>query len=372
MSDGVKILISKLLWKFMRIFPIDEKKITVSSYYGKALQDNPKYVAEYLLAKNPELKIHSLENKHRKHNDPRIKVVSNNLLSRTYHLSTGKIWIDNCRKLHYISKRQNQYYIQTWHAGLGLKRIEFDVFDQLYPSYTKWMQSDTDSMDLLIADSVFIKNYFKTAFRFNKEILCCGIPRCDIFTDEIKKQNIRQKLLKKYGLGENDKIIMYAPTFRQDLSSEAYDIDFDKLIKDLDYEYHFFIRLHPNVSDMELNINYGKYIINVSGHDDMQELLITSDILITDYSSCMFDFLYLGKRCVLYASDLEKYIASRSLLIDYNKLPFPCTYNYDQLLLTLRKKEDYKSIYEKWALDYGVCKPGNAARQIADWINERL
>ncbi|MEG0366573.1 MAG: CDP-glycerol glycerophosphotransferase family protein [Coprobacillus sp.] len=378
MTTKIKELIIRIIWSIFSFFPIQKRKIVISCFEGKSLQDNPKYIAEELLKNNEnDYKIICLCNLKTDDLDKRIKVKSNFFIFRIFHLCTAKIWIDNCRKAYYTKKKDNQFYIQTWHGGMGLKQIEYDVLENLSYDYVKWMDADTKNMDLLISDSEFISAYFKRVFRFDGEIMQCGLPRCDIFQDIAFKANTRRDLLKKLNINEDKKIILYAPTFRNDRSTDKFSLDFESLLLDLNKageDYVILLRLHPNLSMLKRNIYDNKSIIDVTSFSNMQELLILADYLITDYSSCMFDFIHLNKPCFLYVPDMDDYLKERKFLMDINELPFPKVKQYTDLLCFLKGDTQYDFIkaYQLAYKKYGIVECGNASRVLHTWIDEKI
>ena len=186
--------------------------------------------------------------------------------------------------------------------------------------------------------------------------------------------------LKKYNyfdFNKNVKICLYAPTFRVDGSLSAYDIDFDRLINNLKKkfggEWKVLIRLHPNISRKSTSlIRYNKNIIDASRYDDMQELLVAADFMITDYSSCIFDYAISMKKCCIYASDIDDYSKDRGFYLKLDEYPFEIAKNNEELASVIKNFNNDKS--KKRIVDFfervKTFEDGNGTKTVADLISD--
>jgi len=174
-----------------------------------------------------------------------------------------------------------------------------------------------------------------------------GIPKYDMLFNSSKERTdvLRQKL----NISDQYKVALYAPTFRDDDNYDAYDLDVNALLKCLEEKtgskWVMIIRMHPNANEFASRYHYGKRIINGSLVTDPQELVLVSDLLVTDYSSFMVDFMITSKPIVLYASDLEHYEKTRGLRAFYYELPFVRAKTNDELIEAINKLDLEK--YEK-------------------------
>lgn len=134
------------------------------------------------------------------------------------------------------------------------------------------------------------------------------------------------------------------------------------------------VRLHPNMQKRFNELNYGGDIIDATQYDEINELIVSSDILITDYSSCMFDGMISGSKVFIYATDIEDYIADRNFKISLDELPFPISTNMEELLLNIGEFDP--RVYEKKCFEFkqkvGLYEYGNGSAKVADWIIEKL
>ena len=369
----------RVFWKVFYFLPIINKnKIVVQSYYGRGYSDNPKYIVEEILKQNPNFKIYwNVSDISNDNNLPKgVVPLKMNSMRSIYHMCTAKVWIDNCRKYYFINKKKKQIYIQTWH-GFGVKRIEKDVEENLDPGYIRMAKKDSKMCDLLISNSELLTQIYRNCFWYDGEILECGSPRNDIFFVDNSKRidSIRSKI----GVGPNDKILLYAPTFRKNFGLEQYDIYYELLVNSLKKkfgdEWKILIRLHPNIAkkSKELNLNQD-FIIDVSNYDDIQELMLASNVLITDYSSSMFDFALTKKPCFLYANDISQYKDDRNFYFDIDKLPFPLACNNNELEEKILNfdPDRYKEDIEKFLIDFKFNESGSAAKSILCWLRNHI
>lgn len=340
-----KGLIGHIFMQCCRIFSL-KNKVVFSSFEGGGYSDNPRAIFEEMVKEKLEYEYIWLMC------DEKViienaKVVKINSFKALFHLATSKIWIDNCRKREWILKRKNQYYIQTWHGGFSLKKIEGDVIDKMPAEYIRNAKHDSKIADLFISGCRWSTENYRSAFWYNGPILELGQPRSVIFYKN--QDNIKQKVYDFYKLKSDCKLLLYAPTFRANHEINNYNIDYDKLIKKLKEkwrgEWKIIVRLHPSVANKQNNIVYSDFLLNGSCYSDINELIISCDILISDYSSCMFDAMEAKKKVIIYASDLEEYNNDRGTYLELNNLPFLITQNNEELLNSIENFRE--EVYEE-------------------------
>ena len=365
----------RFLWFLFLIFPIQKNKVVFQSFSGRGFSDNPKYIALEVIKKAPEIKIYWAGDKKQTSDLPGgIRFVKYKSIKYLYTMATAKVWVDNIRKPFFI-KKKGQYYLQTWHGGLGLKKVEKDVLDKLDNKYIKWAKRDARATDLMISSSKTLSQIYRSAFWYDKgDILEKGLPRNDLLLNfsKDKPNQIKNRL----GINRKSKVLLYTPTFRDDGSTDAYDIDFFMLASALKKRFGgnwtILLRLHPNIAKTNINIS-ASFIKNVSSYNDIQELYLITDFLITDYSSTIFDFTLTEKPSLLYASDIEKYAKLRDYYFDFSELPFElCKTNreLENSILNFDMQKHKRKIKEFNAL-HGLSESGKASSYVAKWIIEK-
>ena len=355
------------------------------AYTFKQYSCNPRYLTEHLLENNTEFEIFWVfrGNVDTSGVDKRIKCVRYKSLQYYILVNTAEFFITNARTdpyRIYWHKRKGQKYVMLWHGGVALKRIEKDAEAQLSYSYLKKAKIDSKVCDLMVSGCRFQTSLLKEKFWYDGEILERGIPRNDVFFDKARHPEMKERICHKYGISPDSRIVLYAPTFRRNKSIEPYRIDWSRVVPELRKIYDtekisVLLRLHPNLigkADASSLIN-DESVIDVTRYHDMQELLCVSDLLITDYSSSMFDITMLKKPCMLYATDIEKY--NRGYYFDFAELPFPLARNEEELIGNIRTfdsaayDESVESFFEK---HIGLCEDGNASKAIADWLTRHI
>ncbi|MBC1779158.1 CDP-glycerol glycerophosphotransferase family protein [Listeria booriae] len=296
--------------------PIEKKKIVFTSHHGNGFGDSPKYIALALLDKG--FKLVWLVRQKNQAIPSSIQQVEYGTKESLIELATAEIWIDNCRKRLYPPKKKKQVYIQTWHSPLRLKKIERDAEHDLPSAYVMQAKQDAKMCDYMISGSSFSTALYRNSFWFDGEILEVGTPRCDLFFKAPNRSLDRTKY------------VLYAPTFRENSSTDAYLKDFERIrvaLEGLGYgEWKVWVRLHPNLRQgaATYDFTFSEDVIDMSDYPDIQELLNQADWLITDYSSSMFDQLIARKRCILYVPDEVAYQRQeRAFYFKLDELPFP-------------------------------------------------
>ena len=362
------------LYYIFRTFPIQEKKIFLQNFNGKGYGDSPKYIAEEIIKRKLDYKLVWAVNSKSSSDFPhKIKKISYKSIRSIFHEVTSKIWIDNCRKQIYVRKRKNQYYIQTWHGGPNvLKKIEKDVESTLNPYYISQAKHDSSLIDLFLSSEKNKKNYYESAMWYSNEVFDCGSPADDIFF--LNCENIKEKIYSHYSLNKTTKIIFYAPTFRNTFNTENYNLDFSSILdflrKKTNEKWVFFVRLHPNISDKENIITYNNSIINTTKYNDVQELLFSSDILISDYSGVILEFSMMKKPVFLYANDYDAYINERDFYYDLFSLPYPVAKTNSELLDNISNfdNDKYQKSLDAFFKKINLADDGNASRKVVDRI----
>lgn len=367
------------IYKIFSIFPIKRNKIVISNYGGKGFGDNGKYIALELLKQDFKYDIVWLCRDINERFPQGIRVVKFKTLKSIYEQVTAKVWIDNMRKAEYVRKRNNQYYIMTWHGGIGPKKIEKEVENILGKTYVNAAKNDSQMADLFLAESDFTYNRYKSIFWYDGEVLKCGCPREDILFQDVSE--LKTKILRQMGIDGASHIFLYAPTFRDNMTEKDLHIYkrqwheiLDTLSKRFGGKWVGFIRLHPNISKLDKDHSLSEAnVYDVTDYPDMQELLAVSDMVLTDYSSCVYDFGLTRRPGFMLVDDLEAYKRERDLCMDLGIVPFPIA-STDEELIRILKNFDEKGYQQKlhdFYDDYcGLYPGGHASEVVADRIRE--
>lgn len=373
--------LSIVLHPFLRI---KKGKVICFAYGGSQYSCNPRYISEYL-ANNEfdRFQVYWLFDKRNipQNFDGRMKVVFYRTIKAVLAINTSEFVITNKRTDPWIYawiKKKGQKYIMTWHGGKPLKKIELDAIDSLGPKYLRRMKHDSAYCDLFLSESVYTSHLYKKSFLYDGEILERGLPRNDIFFNTNKHKEIKKQVFRHFGFDECDKVILYAPTFRGSMSLECYDIDWENIMLAFEKKLHgkvkVLIRLHPNFLGKRVDCSalFGAdNVYEATTYDNINDLIIASDVMISDYSSCMFDFAFMKRPIFIYAKDSEKY--ERGFYLNIKELPFPFAENNTELLSNILSFES--SIYEeklKMLMEefFHSFDKGDATKSVVEWMIE--
>lgn len=371
-------LASITFWKLCGLLPINPKKVLFSSYNGRGYSDSPKAIAEVLLSCGQDLDLCWLvkDEKEATSLPDGIRPVFMHSKKRVLEVSTAKVWVDNCRKYERF-KRKGQYYLQTWH-GFALKRIERDAADALDEIYLSNAKRDAAQTDLMVSGSGFMTKCYQTAFWYDGPVQAWGTPRNDIFFHP--DPSISEHVRAFFGLPSDCRLMLYAPTFRTDHSTACYALDAKAALaachRRFGGNWAALIRLHPNVAHQSATLfpYDGQTILDATSYPDMQELLVAADLLITDYSSSMFDYALQEKPCIQFALDVEQYRNDRNFYFSLDALPFPLAKSNEELEQILEAYDPAQQhiCWTRFGRENGFCEDGLASHRCARWILEQL
>jgi CDP-glycerol glycerophosphotransferase len=358
---------------------IEEKKIIMLiGVYGS----HARQITKALLRVSTDLDIVWIVNDMRVETPDGVRLVyGKNYKRYVYEMETAKIWIFDDIISPQIRKRESQIYIQVKHwSSITLKKFYLeDKSPVLTPEVEAAIKYDGARMDYLFSGSEFDEASFQRGFMFQGENIRVGSPRSDILFDS----EITKKVKKHFHLGKSDKICLYVPTYRlEDVEKNrniSIALDMELLLKVLrkkwEGEWFLLVRFHPGLILKDNILMDSPYIINAGKYTDSEELVAASDIMVTDYSSIMFEAAYKKEPVFLYAPDREKYIGKeRELLIDYNMLPFPIAESNEELNQNIMEFEieKYQESIKAFMDGYGVCEDGHASERAAEFIIELL
>lgn len=358
-----------LFWKLLFFFvPVDKKKIVFLCYCGKNYGCNPKYIAEEILRQKLDCDLVWMLRDMNEYVPEEIRKVPYGGRESFYELASAKVIITNTKNLIPVIKKRSQFVIQTWHGNFEAKKEEREIADLLPRRYVKDSIKNSRQTDLFLSNSAMMTAYYRRAFWYDGEIMESGYPRNDILFSWDPK--IPSRVRQHYGLPEKAKLVLYAPTFRDDGSLEAYDLDFGGVVDKLGENWYLLIRMHPNVVVPEGWFPFDAHILNASPYPDVQELMIACDILITDYSSTIYEFAMLKKPSYIYASDLDSFQKIRPLNDFYFEMPYPINQTNEALLTQLSDYTPQSGVAaaEAFMTKFGGVDKGDASKQVVKRI----
>ena len=346
------------------------------SFNGKQYSDNPRAISEALHLLDPSFEIvwafHDVQ-LGKSLVPGYVRVVKRNTPSFYKEIATSFSYIRNTQFDRRIVKRKGeQIFIQPWHGDRAFKKI-------LFQSNPKRKDvCDFKVVDYCVAGSDFGRQLFIEAFRFKGKILSYGCPRNDALLSLNIREEKRGYIKRKYGIANDVRILLYAPTFRDNKTDEqSTTLDIERVLSQLEQntlsKWVCFLRAHSNVTN-GLNVEQSNRIIDVSRESDAADLLCAIDYLITDYSSIATDFMLLKKPIILATFDAEEYEKnSREFAVRPNAIGLFTANTNDEVLSIISSATN--SEYEERcqiALDYyGTKETGVASKKVASLIRDK-
>lgn len=334
--------------------PVKKNMVVFESFLGKNYSDSPKYIYEYMLENKLDFHYVWIFNEKRKvpGNPTQVRRFS---LRYYYYLARAKYWVSNSRMPRRLNKRDENIYLQTWH-GTPLKTLVFDMKDihSADPKYKQNFYKQSRRWDYLSSPNRYSSDIFKRAFLFDKEMLEFGYPRNDILYQKNTEKDIFN-LKQKMNLPTDKKVVLYAPTWRDD---EFYargkykftlQLDLERMQKHLGDDYVVLLRMHYFIaSQMDIS-GFEGFVYDFSSYDDIAELYLVSDILITDYSSVFFDYANLKRPILFYTYDLERYRDKlRGFYIDIEEeVPGPLVKTSDEVIRAIQNIDSVQNEYQE-------------------------
>ena len=361
--------------------PIVPGRVVCHSHSFQQYSCNPRYLTEYLHKYHPEFEIYWVFRKGA--NTSELPKGVKSVRFRTWEylklMASAEFVFSNVRTdpwRVYWHKRRGQKYVMLWHGGVSLKRIEADAIDALSFSYIYRAKADSRICDLMISGCRMQTELQAKSFWYDGEIMERGIPRNDIFFDTERRKHLRLYIANHYGIDPASRIVLYAPTFRSNHSTEPYTIDWSRVMPAISRMFGgdkvaVLVRMHPNlIGKVETShLTAFEGVCDATRYNDMQELLSAADMLITDYSSSMFDFAMQSRPCILYATDAEAY--DRGFYFNLMELPFPLAENEEQLIATIEAFDNaaYTSRLNTFFTErVGLREDGHASEALAEWM----
>ncbi|MDD6467361.1 MAG: CDP-glycerol glycerophosphotransferase family protein [Erysipelotrichaceae bacterium] len=370
---------------------VNQKRVLFEAFMGRKYADSPKAIYEYMLNcddySDYEFVWFFLDPSSEEiiSRNPRTKIVKHGSVEYYKMYATSKYWVTNSRVTDAILKKKDQVYLQCWH-GTPLKKLGFDIkvesgnaMNSIKDIHYKY-QVDSKKYTWLLSPSKFCTEKFTSAFNLKAVgkddiIIEKGYPRNDYLINY--QQEDVDKIKKSLNLPMDKKVILYAPTWRdnQHKSGLGYtyktEVDFDRLRKELSDEYVILFRAHYFVANQFDFSKYAGFVFDASSYNEINDLYIISDLLITDYSSVFFDFSILKRPIIFYMYDLDEYQhVLRDFYISLDELPGRIVENEDDLLDAIKDAQSftYDEKYKKFNDTYTYLDDGQAAKRVVEFV----
>lgn len=368
----------------LRLLPVKKNRIILFNNLAMNYSDNSKWVAEYILQNFPDtfeiiVPVKDvtgygwLEKKG-------IRVVRFNSLDYFKAAMTAKVFLTNSGGFSYLPLRKSQFVINTWHGGGAYKKCGMDMYEDT-PLFRKDLELAGKKTNVFLSTCRRFTDVVSASMLTPKEVFWeIGMPRNDMLINSDEK--LRKEVRDRLGLNEDEKLILFAPTYRKpddnyfkDSVAISYGVDCarvcDALEKRFGGKWKFAFRFHPCVVNRDV-LPEGN-VIDLSDYPDMQELLLASDAMLNDFSSSMWDFMLTGRPSFLFAIDLEHYVRTTQVYTPVEEWPFPKAVTNDELEKNILEFDEasYAAACKNHYDSLGGCETGMASKLVCEKIYEQ-
>ncbi len=376
--------------RWYRWSPIKKNKIVFSQFGGKGYGCNPRAICDEFIRRggNYDLVwILAKVNPREFANIPDgVRVVHGE--GALHELITARVWVNNVlfNDLYNqgLRKKKGTIYLNTFHGGITLKTEGTDKPTYKEKSFDKMSQKeknyriDAANVDYITCGCDQEKHVLDEFFYGHGQILKLGDARTDMMVNGSPADVKRVRDF--YQIPDGTKIVVYAPTFRPDLKMDAYNLDYSRILDTLEKQdgcpWVMLVRLHPRLADRTKDIIPAgdERLINAAAYPDMQELSVAADLMISDYSSTITDFMLTRKPAFMYVPDLKYYLKKRGLYFKMEDLPFPYSLTNDELNEQIGSfdQEDYSRRVDAFIEKIGYLADGHASERIVDFLIEQM
>ncbi|WP_272479929.1 CDP-glycerol glycerophosphotransferase family protein [Aquibacillus koreensis] len=287
-----------------------------------------------------------------------------------YHIATSKVvFIDNYFGFLSVTDfKPNVVCVQLWHAAGAIK--QFGLLDPSIVNRSERARQrfiDVYSrFTYVVVGSEKMSSIFRSSFGVqNENILRTGIPRTDFFFNKKLVNDIKHSLHESYPIINDKKVIMYAPTYRDSqLNSANIALEIETMYQELGDDYVLFLRLHPAIKG-KFDNKYPEFVYDLSDYEDINHLLLVTDLLITDYSSIPFEYSLLGKPMIFFTYDLESYTNERGFWEDFeSNLPGPIARTTEEVIQQIQSNQFDMDKVKAYANEWNRYSRGNSSQNI--------
>lgn len=301
-------------------------------------------------------------------NKDNLSVNSLKLLAKSKYIFLA----DNFLALAFMKFNPESKIIQLWHAPGAFKK--FGASSNNNKDEIRMIEKSSENVDYLITTSSNVSKYYRDAFRIDEsKIKPFGLPRADYYFKDHDLKSLRKEFDKKFPEAQNKKIVLYAPTFRnnKETNNVFNFFDLEKFNEELSDDYILALKLHPKINSFfKENISSNSSYIDLSNYENTQELLLLSDVMISDYSSIMIEFAILEKPIIFFAYDYDDYLnKDRGFYLDFNKdLPGKIVYDNNSLIDAIKNNDFNDKKMSKFLKTQFNEYNGKASKKIVEFL----
>jgi CDP-glycerol glycerophosphotransferase len=351
-----------------RLSRIEPDLVLFESWHG-SYSDNPRGISEELLHRSSPLRQAWVLRERPVGLPESVAVVAPGTRRYLEYLGRARYLVSNNSMPGYFSKKRGTTYLQTWH-GTPLKRIGFDIARPAFRDSKRSMENlrrDVAQWDYLISQNQFSTEILRNAFHYRGPIMEVGYPRNDLLSSP-RATPLRQETRQRLGIADGVRAVLYVPTWRDDDAFSLH-LGLASVVEALGEGCVVLLRVHPDVAHT-FALRGMRQVLDVTLEPDIRELYLAADVLVTDYSSAMFDFAVTGKPMLFFTYDLPFYRDRlRGFYFDFEaEAPGPLLRTTDDVIASLLHLEEvtprYAAAYERFVQRFCHLDDGHAAERV--------
>lgn len=360
-----------------RRMPI-RRRVVLATSHAARIGGNLAWIRDELAASHPEVHLTTVARAVPTGRRAKARLLLDSLVAG-WRLATSRLTVvdDYYFPMYAISPRRGTRFVQVWHACGAFKKFGYSVLDRSFGASEEFVARFPihTNYDLCLVSAMRFAPFYAEAFRQPLERFTSrlGIPRTDLFLDAARRAAIEAAVRARYALPPGRRVILYAPTFRGESIARARtpdDLDVDALRRELGNDHVLLLRAHPFVAArLRDRAASDDFVIDVSDHPEINELMLVSDVLVTDYSSAIYEFALLERPIAFLAPDHAAYVRERGFYLDFETdLPGPAFETTEALAAYLRAGSfDLERVRRFREASFDVAD-GHASRRFVDEV----
>lgn len=372
---ALRVALVRLGFLLGRLRPV-RGRVVLATAHGDQIAGNLTWIRDGIRARLPDATVSELA--HRPGGGWRRLVGAGLHAVRSgWHLATASLFVvdDYYFPMYVIRPRPGTKFVQVWHACGAFKKFGYSVLDKGFGADEAYVRSIPihANYDLCLVSAARFAPFYAEAFRtpLDRFSSGLGIPRTDLFFDAGRAARAAEAVRQRYAIPADRRVVLYAPTFRGErvtLARDPTDLDLAAVHAALGEDHVVLLRSHPFVrSHLTADVAPRGFVIDVSDHPDLNELMLVSDVLVTDYSSAMYEFALTGRPIAFFAPDHAAYEAERGFYLDFaTDLPGPVFTDSAALAAYLRAGAFDVDRVRRFAADSFDVADGGATRRFVD------
>jgi teichoic acid ribitol-phosphate primase len=352
-------------------------EVLLATAHAAALSGNLAAIRDDLATRHPEIRVRVLAHAQVGGFRGRLRMLWHGAIAG-YHLATTRVVVvdDYFLPLYAVRPRRGTTVAQVWHACGAFKKFGYSLFDKSFGADEASLAPFPIHVnyDLCLVSARSVARDYAEAFRQPLELFVSelGIPRTDVLVDPLRAASVAKDVRRRYRLTDNRRVILYAPTFRGDRTTDARDpqgLDIEVLRSVLGEDHVLLVRSHPFVRREPRAAKADPFVVDASDYPEMNELMLAADVLITDYSSAIFEFALLARPILFFAPDHAAYERERGFYFDFAAgAPGPIFEETEPLAAFLRRGEFDIARIRQFAAESFDVADGSATARFVDRV----